>query len=138
MRKSCRRAIGFLFYDQVRVLEIYSALNLLAWAAVLGGDPAFFGHAAYAGFDALAADVWARVFGAAAIVQIAAMLIRWSMQAEARFVAMAFAAGAWSVIAHNFWQAGAATTADMTYGLLAVICAISGVWLAWQTTSYQS
>lgn len=48
------------------------------------------------------------------------------------------AAGAWTVIAWNFWEAGISTTANLNYTLLAGACAISGAFLAWKSTSYQS
>lgn len=128
----------FLFFDEVRLLEVFSALNLLAWAEVLLTAPELLRDGAYRGFSNVEAVVWAYCFGAIALGQIAAMTIRRWHPLEFRFAAMAFAAGAWTVIAWNFWETGISTTANLNYTLLAGACAISGAFLAWKSTSYQS
>ncbi|KPU84427.1 hypothetical protein JI58_03915 [Marinosulfonomonas sp. PRT-SC04] len=130
--------LRFLFFDEVRLLELFSALNLIAWAKVLFGQPDLFQNPAYQGFHNLDALVWAYLFGATALLQIGAMLIRCWYSLEIRFVAMAFAAGAWAVIALNFWQSALSTTAELNYAILAVACGLSGAFLGWKTTSYQS
>lgn len=128
----------FLFFDEVRLLEVFSALNLLAWAEVLLTAPELLRDGAYRGFSNVEAVVWAYCFGAIALGQIVAMIIRRWHPLEFRFAAMAFAAGAWTVIAWNFWETGISTTANLNYTLLAGACAISGAFLAWKSTSYQS
>lgn len=132
------RFFRFLFFDEVRLLEVFSALNLLAWAEVLLTAPELLRDGAYRGFSNVEAVVWAYCFGAIALGQIGAMIIRRWHPLEFRFGAMAFAAGAWSVIAWNFWETGISTTANLNYTLLAGACAISGAFLAWKSTSYQS
>ena len=91
----------FLLFDEVRLLEVFSALNLLAWFEVLLTAPELLHDGAYRGFSNVEAVVWAYCFGTIALGQIVAMIVwRWH-PLDLRFAAMAFAAGAWTVIAWN-------------------------------------
>ncbi|KPN64270.1 hypothetical protein SAMN04488527_101273 [Aliiroseovarius crassostreae] len=132
-----RRLAAFVFYDEVRLFEIFSMLNLFAWAKVLLLQPELLHNEAYRGFDAVAAVLWAYFFGGVAMLQIIAMLNRRRYRMELRFVAMALAAGSWSVIAWNFWATSLSTTANLNYTILALACAVSGSYLAWKSTSSQ-
>ena len=133
-----RRCVSFCFYDEVRLLEVFSVLNLLAWSELLLAAPTLLQGGAYKGFGHMEAAGWSYCFGGIAFVQIAAMLNRRLYPLEGRFIAMALSSGAWTVIACNFWGTEFSTTANLNYSLLAGACAISGAWLAWKTTSFQS
>ncbi|WP_224825610.1 hypothetical protein [Cognatishimia sp. MH4019] len=130
--------VAFNFRDEVRLVELFSALNLLAWSNFFATTPDILARDSYAGFGGEEPIFWACCFGIIGAAQVVAMVIRWRHAIEVRFCAFAFAAGAWTVIAWNFWSTGVLTTANLNYSLLAGACAISGSWLAWKTTSYQS
>lgn len=92
-----------LFADHARPVEWLSALSL-AWCAQLFlTTHQLFTRAGYSAFLYLPPRVWGLVFGVVALVHLAGM---WPGRAAGtlRFVGMAFAAGAWSVIALNFWS----------------------------------
>ena len=138
LSKVCQRAFKYIFYDEVRLFELFSALNLLAWAKVLIVQPGLLNTEVYRSFSVIEATVWAYCFGVIALAQIAATLIKCWYPVELRFVAMALCSGAWTTVAWNFWQSSISTTANLNYTLLALGCAISGAFLGWKTTSYQS
>ncbi len=131
------RVAAFVFHDEVRLFEIFSMLNLFAWAKVLLVQPDLLQHGAYRGFDAVSAILWAYFFGSVATLHLIAMLNHRRHRMELRFVAMALAAGSWTVIAWNFWAASLSTTANLNYTILALACAVSGAYLAWKSTSSQ-
>lgn len=128
----------FLLFDEVRLLELYSALNLLAWAQLMLAIPDAFHSGAYSGFDSMSPGQWAALFSAVAGIQVFATLRMSYWFYELRLLGMALAAGAWTVVAVNFWRAEFATTANWNYTLLALACAISGGFLGWKNTSYHS
>jgi len=136
--KAFRKVLDLVFFDEVRLLELFSALNLLAWCKVLLTTPELLEVGAYRGFSGTEAIVWAYAFGAIGLAQLGAMLVRRFYPLELRFVALAFAAGAWTIIAWNFRVGDTITTANLNYSLLAGACAISGAFLAWKTSSFQS
>lgn len=136
--KAYRTAFKYVFYDEVRLFELFSAFNLLAWSVILLIQPGILNTAVYQSFSELEATVWAYCFGLIALAQIMATLIKCWHPVELRFVAMSFSSGAWTVVAWNFWQSSISTTANLNYTLLALGCAISGAFLGWKTTSYQS
>lgn len=129
-----RSLVRFLLHDEVRIFEVFSAVNLLAWAVLLWKHPAIFARPDYAGFDIAPPSVWSAVAWIAGLLQLAAMLLRHAHIARLRFPAMALAAGAWTVIACHFWS-GPLSTASVNYTLIAVGCAVSGVYLGWKPTS---
>jgi hypothetical protein len=125
----------FLFADPVRLIELFSALNLLAWARLLVSEPGLLARDSYAGFASLGGPVWATILAVIAISQIAPMVRSFRQSANLRFVAMAGASGAWLVIASNFLLSGVSTTAEANYLLLALICMASGAYLGWKSRS---
>lgn len=133
-----RRLMRFTFHDEVRLLELFSAANLIAWSKVLLTAPELAQHGVYKGFGPSEAVLYAYCFGLISLFQFGAVLARRWRPSELRFAAMAFAAGAWTVIAWNFWQTGLSTPANLNYTFLALTCAVSGAYLGWKTTSYQS
>lgn len=132
------RAARFVLFDEIRLLELYSALNLLAWAHMMFAVPAAFTGGAYSGFDSLLPFQWALIFTAIAFAQIFATVRLGFWFYEMRLLTMALASGAWTVVAVNFWRADFATTANWNYTLLALACAISGGFIGWKNTSYHS
>lgn len=133
-----KQAVRFTIHDEVRLLELFSALNLFAWAKFFGANPDILQRDSYRGFGGESATFWMWCFGLISLIQAASLLNdRWHAL-EGRFLASALAAGAWTVVAWNFWSTGISTTANLNYSLLALACAISGVWLGWKTTSSQS
>lgn len=143
MLRSCisssfHKLTAYLFRDEVRLFELFSALNLLAWAELFAQTPGILQRDSYQGFGSLPAHVWVYGFAGIAMAQLASTVLRHRFAIELRFGAMAFAAGAWTVVAVNFWISGVSTTANFNYSLLVCACAISGAFLAWKSTSYQS
>ncbi|MGR3484051.1 MAG: hypothetical protein ACU0BF_01790 [Paracoccaceae bacterium] len=133
-----RNLFDLLFHDQFRLVELFSGLNLLAWAKVMLTDPAILArNPTYAAFLALSPQVWAAIFVAVATLQLTGAASRHRWTGEHRFVAMGCAAGAWSAITAAFVQGGVSTTATLNYGLLALICIVSGVALGWKSSSLQ-
>lgn len=124
---------AFLFRDQVRLLELFSAVNLIAWAGLMLARPGLVQRDSYRSFEALDARVWAVVFLGIAIVQLIGLFERLSHTANVRFLGMSLASGAWAVIAANFLNSGVSTTAITNYGMLAVLCALAGVFLGWKS-----
>lgn len=127
-------AVRFMLHDEVRIFEVFSAVNLLAWAALLWEHPTILTRPGYAAFDTAPPSVWALVALLAGGLQAAAMVLRHAHVARLRFPAMALAAGVWTVIAVHFWS-GPLSTASVNYTLIAVGCAVSGVYLGWKPTS---
>lgn len=140
MLKHSSRLWRFLFFDEVRLLELFSALNLIAWAELLLGSPEIFagGSGAYRAFAGASAIYYGYGFGAVALLQLLSTFMVTRFAYEVRLIAMSFAAGAWSVVAVNFWTSGVSTTANLNYTLLALACAASGAFLGWKNTSFQS
>lgn len=138
LRRFWIATLRFVFHDEVRLLEIFSALNLLAWADLLNFSPEVLTLEAYRGFDGVNASVWAGLFACVGAWQIGCMIPAFGARRVHRFIGLAFAAGAWAVITLNFWKGGVATTANFNYFILALGCAVSGAWLAWTTNSYNS
>ncbi|MDO5631119.1 MAG: hypothetical protein Q4G22_04705 [Paracoccus sp. (in: a-proteobacteria)] len=126
--------VRFMLHDEVRIFEVFSALNLLAWAWMLWLHPEILARASYQGFITAAPPVWAVIAFVIGAMQIAAMVLRHHHVARLRFPAMALAAGIWTVIAVHFW-AGPPSTAAVNYTLIALGAAISGVYLGWKPTS---
>lgn len=122
-----------LFRDQARLVEVFSALNLLAWAHLLWSRPELVGRDSYAAFQGLGSTVWAFLLFSIAAVQLAPIVWQFRHAANLRFVAMAAASGAWFMIAANFISTGVSTTAGANYLLLSLVCMVSGVWLAWMS-----
>ncbi len=129
-----RSAVRFMLHDEVRIFEVFSALNLLAWSWALWWHPAMLSRPSYEGFQAAPSTVWACISFFAGALQLAAMVLRHRHIARMRFPAMAIAAGVWTVIAFHFWS-GPPSTATINYTLIAIGCAVSGVFLGWKPTS---
>ncbi len=130
-----RRVGDFLFADPVRLIELFSALNLMGWAWLLAFEPSLLARDSYAGFASLGGPAWAALLASIAISQFAPMIRRFRHAANLRFMAMAAAAGAWLVIASNFLLSGVSTTAEANYLLLSLICMVSGAYLGWTSRS---
>lgn len=129
-----RSLVRFMLHDEVRIFEVFSAVNLLAWAVLLWEYPAILTRPGYAGLDTAPPSIWAVVTWIAGLLQLAAMVLRHAHIARLRFPAMAVAAGVWTVIAIHFWS-GPLSTASVNYTLIAVGCALSGIYLGWKPTS---
>lgn len=127
------RFFEFIFYDQARPLEVLSAVNLLSWAGVFLANPELLARDSYRSFEALDARVWAAIFAATAVAQFIGMIGKFLHAANMRFVGMALASGAWTVVAANFVNSGVSTTANTNYVLLAVLCAMAGAFLGWKS-----
>ena len=64
------RLLGFLLYDRVRLIELLSAFNLLAWAMALASQPSLLSRDSYVTFQSLPAQVWVIIFCTAAALQL--------------------------------------------------------------------
>ena len=117
--------------DPARPVEWISLLALAGWAQFLTEAPEVLLRDSYTAFDALPARGWALLMAVVVIVQLAAMLPVTRGRATLRFVAMALAAGLWSVITINFWNGQAITTGARTYTAIALMTAFTGVYLGW-------
>ena len=132
------RLFSFLLHDEVRLVEVFSALNLLAWAWAIYSQPLLLDRDSYQTFQNLSAGTWTLIFAVAGAVQIIGM-IAWHRRApELRFVAMALAVGCWATITANFMAGSISTTATANYELLTFVTAISGGFLGWKTSSSAS
>ncbi|PIE13812.1 MAG: hypothetical protein CSA70_03600 [Rhodobacterales bacterium] len=131
-----RKIMDFILFDEVRLLELFSALSLLAWAKVLLTGPDTLTLAR--GFGPIEATVSAYFFGAIVLLQTWTMFDRSRHRLDLRFAAMALSSGAWTVIAWELWRAGMPPTVNLNYSMLAAACAASGIWLGWKSTSYLS
>lgn len=130
-----RRSGNFLFADPVRLIELFSALNLLAWARLLWSSPSVLSRDTYAAFLSLGIGTWISLLVTIAVCQIVPMVWRFRHAANLRFLAMSAASGAWLVIASNFISSDVSTTAEANYLLLSLICMASGAWLGWTSRS---
>ncbi len=129
-----RSVLRFMLHDEVRIFEVYSALNLLAWSWALARHPEILGRPSYEGFQSAPPSIWAAVTFVAGVMQIAAMALRHRRITRLRFPAMAIAAGVWTVIAIHFWS-GPISTGTINYTLVAIGSAVSGVFLGWKPIS---
>jgi hypothetical protein len=125
------RLLRFTLHDEVRLLELFSAISLFAWSERLLSGGGFT-------LPWFSSATWAYAFGVIATVQIGAMSLRHFRPDELRLGAMALAAGVWAMVSYGLGEAGGVTSAILNYALLASACVISGVWLAWKSTSFQS
>ena len=132
-----RSVVRFMLHDEVRIFEVFSALNLLAWSWALWRYPEILARPSYEAFQAAPSDLWARIALGAGVLQILAMVLRHRRMARLRFQAMAIAAGVWTVIAIHFWS-GPISTGTINYTLIAIGCAASGVFLGWKPFSTNS
>tara|TARA_R110000796_G_scaffold45616_14_gene110318 strand:- start:9494 stop:9913 length:420 start_codon:yes stop_codon:yes gene_type:complete len=127
------QAHRFLFWDPVRLIELFSGFNLMAWASLFWRQPELLARDTYAAFQGLGALPWAALLLTVALSQLAPVFFRFRHAANLRFVAMAAASGAWLVIASNFISTGVSTTAGANYLLLSCACMVSGAWLGWMS-----
>lgn len=126
--------LRFMLHDEVRIFEVFSALNLLAWSWALWLYPEILTRPSYEAFATADPPVWAFVALVAGVLQVAALVMRRRYAAYLRFPAMALAAGVWTVIAVHFWS-GPPSTGAINYTLLALGAATSGIYLGWKPTS---
>lgn len=126
--------LRFMLHDEVRIFEVFSALNLLAWSFALWRYPEILARTSYQAFHSAPSPVWAVIAFLAGGLQVVAMALRHRRIVRLRFPAMAIAAGVWTVIAIHFWS-GPYSTATINYTLIAIGCAVSGVFLGWKPTS---
>lgn len=129
---------GYLFSDPLRLIEIFSAWNLLAWAFVFWTTPDLLTRDSYATFQSLGAPLWIAIFLLAGLLQATAMILRHRFVNEQRFIAMALAAGCWAAVTVNFWSTGVLTTAGANYFGLTVVTALVGGFLGWKTSTTPS
>lgn len=122
----------FLFRDPVRLVELFSAFNLLAWSYVIGTVDGILERDSYVAFSTLSASTWAMIFFAAATFQLLATFISYETRSLLRFVAMAISSGCWAVVTVSFYAAGVGTTANINYLLITLSCMASGGYLAWR------
>ena len=122
----------FLFIDQVRLVELFSGLNLLAWASLILGRPEVLQRDSYVAFSALPASAWVVIFGVSGLFQLCVTFWNSEYRTEMRFFAMFFATSCWALIALSFVASGVGQTATMNYLLLTISCAMSGGFLAWK------
>jgi hypothetical protein len=135
MRHVFDRINAFLFHDQVRLIEILSILCLAGYWQQFSANPEILDRASYDGFQFMTAASWATVTGVGAVLHALVLLIRWRWQDEARIVMMALACGFWVMVTLSFASIGLSSTAIKTYSAIAILCFISGVFLAWTTSS---
>lgn len=125
----------FVFHDQVRLIEILSILCLVGYWQQFSANPEILERSSYAGFHFMSAGGWAAVTGFGALLHTLVLIIRWRFQDEARILMMALACGFWVMVTLSFASIGLSSTAIKTYSAIAILCFISGVFLAWTTSS---
>ncbi len=135
LRRLAEGITTIFFRDAARPVEWISLLALAGWAQFLIEAPQVLLRDSYTAFRVLPAWLWALVMGLVVAVQLAAMLPVTKGREWLRFVAMALAAGLWTVIAINFWNGVAITTGTRTYSAIALIASLTGVWLGWTRSS---
>lgn len=125
------RPLDHLFADHVRLVELFSALNLAAWAWLLLWHPDVLERDTYVSFRPMGAVIWAAILAAVSLFQLIAILLSRRLRVLLRILAMSAAAGVWFVIGLGFVTSGIVTTADANYLLLSLICMLSGLYLGW-------
>lgn len=125
----------FVFHDEVRVFELFSAFNLLAWAKVLLVEPKLFERDSYTTFASMSQTGWMLVFCLIALIQLAGTTTKWRHVHEVRFIGFALASGAWTSVSISFLYSSVSTTAELNYLLLAFGCMISGAFIGWKKNS---
>jgi len=125
---------GFLFHDAVRLPELFSAFNLIAWSFSMAWNPDLFLRDTYSSFSLFSPKFWSVLFGLVGVVQFVALFMRPTRRRVFRSAAMVLAAGCWSLVAYSFFAAGVGTTANANYALLMIVCFVSGAYLAWKET----
>ena len=133
-KTSLGKLFAVIFYDEVRLIELFSALNLLAWVKVLYSTPLLFERDTYRTFSGLDQTTWMLIFGLISVWQLAGVFLRWSHGHEVRFLGLALASGAWMSVALSFYVSSISTTAHLNYLLLALACMISGAFVGWRQT----
>ena len=119
------------FPDPARPVEWLSLLGLAGWAQFLAGDPEVLLRDSYTAFNFLPAWGWVLLMAGVVVVHLAAMVPVTRERATLRFVAMAIAAGLWTIVALSFWNGQAITTGARMYTAIAFLTAMTGVWLGW-------
>lgn len=128
--------VSTFFADPARPVEWLSLLALAGWTQFLVETPELLWRDSYTAFTWLPAGGWAAIMTVVIALQLLAMLPAVKNRETLRFVAMAFAAGLWTVIAINFWKGDAVTTGARTYTALALITALTGVYLGWASRRF--
>lgn len=126
------KAFRLVFFDEVRLIELFSALNLMAWVILLYETPMLFERDSYRAFDALSQTTWMVAFALISMCQLSGIFLRWSHAHELRFAGLAMASGAWATVAVSFIVSNVSTTAEANYILLATACMISGAFVGWR------
>lgn len=135
LRRPVAAIAAIIFRDPARPVEWISLLALAGWAQFLFETPQVLLRDSYTAFRALPAWAWAAIMASVVIVQLAAMLPVTRGREWLRFLAMALAAGLWTIVAINFWLGDAITTGARTYSALALMTSLTGVWLGWTRSS---
>lgn len=134
-----RAYVSVFLFDPARPVEMLSLIGMLGWCWFLFFHPEAFERPGYVTFNILGAHGWAIIMVMVAGAQVAALFKPtghfWH---EIRFAAMAAAAGVWSAVAVHFWANESISTADTTYTAIAIVTALTGIYLGWKSTSYSS
>lgn len=135
VREYLRQAFCFLLHDQVRMIELFSALNLLAWAAMFASQSQVLPQQT---FQSLPASTWFTIFVCAAVLQLSGLANWYRKVGEVRFIAMSFATGCWAAITVSFLVDAMSMAVSVNYALLTIATAIAGGFLGWKTSSTRS
>lgn len=120
-----------LFGERSRPIELYSALNMIAWTHILWLHPELVEHDTYVGFRSLGASNWSMIMISIAICQIVSIGVQFRFAIGVRIASMCAACGVWFVVALNFRSSGVISTADANYLLLSLTCMATGAYIAW-------
>lgn len=131
IQRGLSKLLGFVFFDPVRVVEVVSAVTLAGWAGLLITNPEFLVRETFSAFSALPAWAWSILMAGTAVIQFFAMVAKIKARPWLRFVAMALAAGIWTIVAFNFWRGDELSTGTAVYTPVAVVSILAGIWLGW-------
>lgn len=120
-----------LFGDRSRLIEVYSALNMIAWAHILWLHPDLVERDTYVGFRSLGASNWSIVMILIASCQLVAIGVQFRFAVGVRIASICAACGVWFVVALNFRSSDVISTADANYLLLSLTCMATGAYIAW-------
>jgi hypothetical protein len=125
------RIVDLFFHDEARLVEWISMLVMFGFGIEFLISPEIMQRPVYAEFATLGAPIWSiGLFGAAAFQLFAILNRRWAVQ-DIRFFALLLGFAFFSALTFTFAQTAISTTATRTYGVIAVSCFLSGVFVLW-------
>lgn len=125
-----------LFCPMGRLVEWLSLMAMASWVLELTLNGSLFEQDGYRAFAVYPQWVWALLFSAVSVLQMATILYRGRRMGELRFSSMTINAGIWWWVAGNFLFNGVSTTVTGTHGALALVTTVLALRLGWKSSFY--